>query len=92
MCEAAQSLRLLPVAEQVLAQQVTERAQCVLLEQQPLRLQQPLGDGGLELATSTKLQLEETKITRRCGFSHWMNRPSKNKEVFRLLDLKTDTK
>lgn len=55
--ETGQSLRLFLVPLQVLGQQVTERAQCLLLEHQPLWLDQTLGDGGLKLSTSTQLKL-----------------------------------
>lgn len=46
--EAGQSARLLLVPPQVLAQQDRERAQRLLLEDQPLRLQPTLGDGRLK--------------------------------------------
>lgn len=58
--EAAQSLCLLLVPVQVLGQQVVERPQCLLLEQQPLRLQQALGHWRLELAADTQLTLRRT--------------------------------
>lgn len=54
---AAQPLGLLLVPLQVLAQKAVERAQRLLLELQPLRPEQTLGDGGLELPTGAGMDL-----------------------------------
>lgn len=56
--ETGQSLRLLLVPLQVLAQQGRERAKRLLLEHEPLRLEQTLGDGRLELTTGAQLTLQ----------------------------------
>lgn len=62
--ETGEPPRLFPVPQQVLGQQVAERAQCLLLEHQPLWLEQTLGDGGLELPTSTQLKLRRRVNSR----------------------------
>lgn len=81
LSETGQSLRLFLVPLQVLGQQVTERAQCLLLEHQPLWLERTLSDGGLELATSTQLKLKRKIMDE--GFTNGLIR-SWSEEIKRL--------
>lgn len=56
--ETGQSLRLLLVPLEVLAQQLSERAKRLLLEREPLRLERALGDGRLKVAAGARQNLQ----------------------------------
>lgn len=62
--ETGQLLPFLLVLLQVLGQKVTERAQCVSLEHQPLRLKQTLCKDGLEIPAGAQGKLSMKVVER----------------------------